>query len=70
MVDLSALFQLLDEGVKAFLSRFKIARFKCKILLPKKEYVSLAMNGLNYELNKMFHGIEYRDLFELSAKSA
>ncbi|KAH7851499.1 hypothetical protein Vadar_012534 [Vaccinium darrowii] len=70
MTDLSALCQLPDKGVETYLSRFKTARFKCRVSLPEKEYVCLALNGLNFELKKNFHGVEFRDLFELLAKTA
>ncbi|KAH7855667.1 hypothetical protein Vadar_027466 [Vaccinium darrowii] len=70
MADLSALCQLPDEGVETYLSRFKTARFKCRVSLPEKEYVRLVLNGLNFKLKKKFNGVEFRDLFELSAKAA
>lgn len=69
VANLARLCQLPDEGVETFLSRFKTARFKCKIPLPEKEYVRLATNCLNFELKKRFHSTRYRDLFELFAKA-
>lgn len=30
----------------------------------------IALNGLNLEFKKKFHGMEFRDLFELSAKAS
>lgn len=33
------------------------------------EYVRLALNGLNFEQRKKFHGTDFRDLFELSARA-
>lgn len=70
MADLSNLSQLPDEGVETFISRFKTARFKCKVLLPEPEYVRLTLNGLTFEQKKKFNGTEFKDLFELSAKAA
>ncbi|KAH7834933.1 hypothetical protein Vadar_021083 [Vaccinium darrowii] len=59
----------IHEGVETYLSRFKTARFKCRVSLLEKEYVRLVLNGLNFKLKKKFHGVEFRDLFELSAKA-
>ncbi|XP_058216189.1 uncharacterized protein LOC131327177 [Rhododendron vialii] len=44
--------------------------YRCKIPLPKAEYVRLALNGLDFEFKKKYHGIEFRDLFELSVKAS
>lgn len=69
MADLSSLCQLPDEGVETYLAIFKKARIKCKVFLPEREYVRLALNGLSFELKK-FYEMQFRDLFELSAKAA
>ncbi|XP_058202578.1 uncharacterized protein LOC131317013 [Rhododendron vialii] len=69
MADLSGLCQLPNEGVETYLAQFKKARFKCKVSLPEREYVRLALNGLGFELKKKFYETEFRDLIELSAKA-
>ena len=70
MTDISGLRQLPDEKVETYLARFKKARFKCKVPLPEREYVRLATNGLSFELKKRFYESDFRDLFEMTAKTA
>ena len=41
---------------------------KCKIHLPKIEYVKMGQRGLDIEPRKKFQGIEFRDFYELAAK--
>ena len=45
-------------------------RNRCKIFLPETEYMKMAQRGLDIELRKKFQGMEFRDLYELSAKVA
>ncbi|GKU96957.1 hypothetical protein SLEP1_g10138 [Rubroshorea leprosula] len=68
MADLSRLVQRPGETSEAFLARFRKARLKCRVALPKQEFVKLAQNGLDIELRKKFEGMEFRDFFELSYK--
>ncbi|KAF7150804.1 hypothetical protein RHSIM_Rhsim02G0050900 [Rhododendron simsii] len=70
MADLSCYRQLPQECVESYLYRFKTTHFKCKIPLPEAEYVRLALNGLDFEFKKKFHGTEFWNLFELSAKAS
>ena len=70
MTDISGLRQLPDEKVETYLARFKKARFKCKVPLPEREFVRLATNGLSFELKKKFYESEFRDLFDMTAKTA
>ena len=56
------------ETADLFISRFKKMRNICKIHLPKTEDVKMAQRGLNIELRKKFHGMEFRDFYELAAK--
>ncbi|GKV15421.1 hypothetical protein SLEP1_g26217 [Rubroshorea leprosula] len=60
----------LGETYEAFLARFWKARLKCRVALPKQEFVKLAQNGLDIELRKKFEGMEFRDFFKLSYKVA
>ena len=53
------------ETVDLFISRFKKMRNRCKIHLPKIEYVKRAQRGLDIELRKKFQGMEFRDFSEL-----
>ncbi|GKV13734.1 hypothetical protein SLEP1_g24718 [Rubroshorea leprosula] len=56
------------ETSEAFLARFQKAKLKCRVALPKQEFVKLAQNGLDIELRKKFEGMEFCDFFELSYK--
>ena len=60
--------QINGETTDFFISRFKKMRNKCKIHLPKTEYVKMAQRGLNIKLRKKFQGMEFRDFYELIAK--
>ncbi|GKV11259.1 hypothetical protein SLEP1_g22525 [Rubroshorea leprosula] len=70
MADLSRLTQRPGESSKNYLMRFRKARMKCHVALPEQEFVKLAQNGLDIELQKKFEGMEFRDFFELSYKVA
>jgi hypothetical protein len=39
-------------------------------MLPKVEYVKIAIDGLNFELRKKFERITFIDLFELLEKAS
>ena len=51
-----------------FISRFKKMRNRYKIHLPEIKYVKMAQRGLDIEFRKKFQGMEFRDLYELTAK--
>lgn len=70
MAGLSGLYQTPDEGVESYLSSLKLiaSNVESPYLRPI-EYVRLALNGLNFEQKKKFHGTDFRDLFELSARA-
>ncbi|GKU85792.1 hypothetical protein SLEP1_g414 [Rubroshorea leprosula] len=70
MADLSRLTQRPGESSENYLMRFRKARMKCHVALPEQEFVKLAQNGLDIELQKKFEGMEFRDFFELSYKVA
>lgn len=36
---------------------------------PEREFIKLAMNGLEIELHKKLEGMEFKDLFELFTKA-
>ena len=68
ITELSRVTQRNRETVDLFISRFKKMRNKCKIHLPKIEYVKMAKRGLDIELRKKFQGMEFRDFYELATK--
>ncbi|XP_059629769.1 uncharacterized protein LOC132272685 [Cornus florida] len=70
MADLSRLHQLPGESVMTFLSRFRRAKFKCNLSLPPKEYVKMAVNGLEFELHNKFESVQFHDLFDLAGRVA
>ncbi|GKV33998.1 hypothetical protein SLEP1_g42429 [Rubroshorea leprosula] len=70
MADLLRLAQKPGESSEAFLARFRRARLKCRVALPEQEFVKLAQNGLDIELQKKFEGMEFQDFYELSYKVA
>lgn len=56
---------MVDFSVERYLSRFKRVRNSCCVALPEIEFMKLAMNGLEIELQKKFEGMEFEDFFEL-----
>ncbi|KAF2318178.1 hypothetical protein GH714_002174 [Hevea brasiliensis] len=56
------------ESADAFIAWFKKMRNKCKVFLPKIEYVKMAQRGLDIKLRKKFQGMGFRDFYELAAK--
>ena len=58
----------MGETVDMFISRLKKMRNRCKIHLPETEYVKMAQRGLDNELRKKFHCMEFRDFYEFAAK--
>ena len=65
---LSRVTQRNGETVDLFISQFKKMRNRCKIHIPKTEYVKMAQRGLDIELRKKFQGMEFRDFYELATK--
>ncbi|GKU89741.1 hypothetical protein SLEP1_g3839 [Rubroshorea leprosula] len=63
MADLSRLTQRPGESSENYLMRFRKAGMKCHVALPEQEFMKLAQNGLDIEM-------EFRDFFELSYKVA
>ena len=61
-------FQRPDEKATQFISRFKRAQNKCRIILPEPEFVRLAQNGLQFRLQKKLDSTEFRDLVEITYK--
>ena len=39
-------------------------------MIPKTEFVKMAIGGMNFELRKKFEGMEFRDLYELATMAA
>ena len=68
ITELSKVTHRNGETIDLFIFRFKKMRNKCKIHLPKTEYVKMAQRGLDTELRKKFQGMEFRDFYELAAK--
>ena len=48
ITDLARLRQRPNEIVKQFIMRFKRARMRCQIVLPEREYVKFAVDGLDF----------------------
>lgn len=63
--DLARLRQRTDETVEQFIMWFKRARMHCQIVLPEKEYVKFAVDGLDFEFRKKFEGVTFFDMYEL-----
>ncbi|KAM1195012.1 hypothetical protein ACFX2J_021565 [Malus domestica] len=55
-----------DESPMDYLTRFKLARNWCRVLLPEVEFLRLALNGLDVEYKKKFLGANFRDMYELA----
>lgn len=70
LADLARLRQDFGETAEQFLDRFKRSKNKCHVLLPESEFAKLALNALDLERRKKFEGMEFRDVFELSARVA
>ena len=56
IVDMARLRQRPDEIVEQFIMRFKRARMHCQIILPEREYVKFAVDGLDFEVRKNLKG--------------
>ncbi|XP_059627576.1 uncharacterized protein LOC132270413 [Cornus florida] len=69
LADLSRLSQLPSESVETFIARFRRARLRCRVPLPEREYIRLALNGLDFELRKRFEGVPFRDMYDLAEKA-
>ena len=54
------------ETADLFISRFKKMRNLFQIHLLEREYVKMAQRGLDIELRKKFHGMEFKDFYELT----
>ncbi|XP_073017956.1 uncharacterized protein [Primulina eburnea] len=68
IADLSRMSQKKEETIDMFIDRFKKTKNMCKVFLPETEFVKIAQKGLDFELQKKFQGMEFRDFFELAAK--
>lgn len=64
---LSTMNRKSGKTIDLFVSRFKKIITRCKIHLLKTEYVKMAI-GLDTELRKKFHGMEFKDFYDLAAK--
>ena len=58
MANLARLSQRLSEKASTFIARLKRVKYKCRVNLPKTEFVKLALNGLEFRLRKKFDAIE------------
>ena len=65
MANLAKLYPTIGESANQYIMQFKKARSRCRLVLPKIEYMRITHNGLHFELWKKFEGIEFNDLFEL-----
>ncbi|XP_043694236.1 uncharacterized protein LOC122644944 [Telopea speciosissima] len=69
VADLAKMCQFLDESVEKFVSRFKIARYKCLTMLSENEFTKMALGGLHFEVRKRFAGQKFTDLGQLVAQA-
>ena len=67
-IELSKVTQKAGESANLFITRFKMMRNRCKIMLSEGEYVKMAQRSLDIELRKKFQGMKFRDFYELDAK--
>ncbi|XP_059663659.1 uncharacterized protein LOC132309360 [Cornus florida] len=67
LADLSRLSQLPSESVGTFITRFRMARLRCRVPLLEQEY-RLALNGLDFELRKRFKRVPFHDIYDLAEK--
>ena len=56
IVNMARLRQRPDETVQQFIMRFKRARMHYQIILPEREYVKFAVDGLDFEVRKNLKG--------------
>ncbi|KAM1496581.1 hypothetical protein ACFXTO_031166 [Malus domestica] len=63
---LAMIAQASDESSMDYLTRFKLARNWCQVLLPEVEFVRLTLNGLDVEYKKKFLRANFRDIYELA----
>ncbi|XP_021822265.1 uncharacterized protein LOC110763735 [Prunus avium] len=68
VAELARMSQASDETPRDYLQRFKTCRNWCRINLPKREFVQMAEEGLEFEYRKKFQGIEFRDMHDLTNK--
>ena len=65
IADLARLRQRPDETVEQFIMRFKRTYIHCQIILPEREYVKFAIDGLDFKFRKKFERVTFFDLYEL-----
>ncbi|XP_021833379.1 uncharacterized protein LOC110773184 [Prunus avium] len=68
VAELARMSQASDESPRDYLQRFKTCRNWCRTNLPKREFVKMAEEGLEFEYRKKFLGIEFRDMHDLISK--
>ena len=65
LTDLANLRQLPGEWAETFLQRFKVARGRCYVSLPEREFVRIAQVCLNIDLKRKLQDHEFWDLPQL-----
>lgn len=68
LADLAKTSQMSHETPQEYLSRFKLARARCRVRLPESEFVDMAMAGLSFKFREHFEGVTFNDLFELETR--
>ncbi|XP_050117711.1 uncharacterized protein LOC126595470 [Malus sylvestris] len=66
MLSLARMAQASDESPMEYLTRFKLARNWCRVLLAEVEFVKIALNGLDVEYKKKFLRANFCDMYELT----
>ncbi|XP_016652443.1 PREDICTED: uncharacterized protein LOC107881902 [Prunus mume] len=68
VAELVRMSQASDESPRDYLQRFKTCRNWCRTNLSEREFVKMAKEGLEFEYQKKFQGIEFRDMHDLINK--
>ncbi|CAL8152702.1 unnamed protein product [Prunus armeniaca] len=68
VTELARMSQASDESPCDYLQWFKTCRNWCRTNLPEREFVKMAEEGLEFEYQKKFQGIEFRDMHDLINK--
>ncbi|CAL2257617.1 unnamed protein product [Prunus armeniaca] len=68
VAELARMSQASDESPRDYLQRFKTCRNWCRTNLLEREFVKMAEEGLEFEYQKKFQGIEFWDMHDLINK--
>lgn len=46
------------------------AKGKCRSGIPKKDFVTIAQQGLEWELRNKFKGMKFKDIYEIGVRAS